>query len=68
VQKYEKVLQFARSYIEIVIANNEERIVWQSGAISCYSLYLFLAKKAKKRMPLLSGLGNCAKNNVYSLL
>jgi hypothetical protein len=28
------------------------------GAISCYSLYLFLAKKARKRMPLLSGLGH----------
>jgi hypothetical protein len=52
VQKYEKSIQFARFPIEIVIANNEERIVWQSGAVSCYSLYLFLAKKARKRMPL----------------
>jgi hypothetical protein len=28
-----------------------------SGAISCCTLYLFLAKEARKRIPLPSGLG-----------
>jgi hypothetical protein len=59
VQKYEKSIQFARFLIEIVIANNEERIVWQSGAISCYTLQSFFGKKSfKKGFSLLSGLGN----------
>jgi hypothetical protein len=34
-----------------------------SGAISCSSLYLFLLKESKKRMPLRSGLGNLINNN-----
>jgi hypothetical protein len=31
----------------------------QYGAFSRYSLYLLLFKRKSKRMPLLSGLGNC---------
>jgi len=39
-------------------------------AISCYPLYLFLAKEARKRMPLLSGLGFTVfrKNIVFKQL
>jgi hypothetical protein len=33
-----------------------EIFILELGAISCYPLYLFLAKGARKRMPLLSGL------------
>jgi hypothetical protein len=32
------------------------------GSYSCCSLYLFLAKEARKRMPLPSGLGLHVKN------
>jgi len=41
VQNYEKSIQFARLPIEIVIANNEERIAWQSGVNSGNPLCLF---------------------------
>jgi len=37
-----------------------------SGAISCCPLYLFLAKEARKRMPLPSGLGLSVKQEILN--
>ena len=48
-QIYEIFIYSGMFQVEIVIANNKEWIVWQSGAVSCYALQSFFRQKASKK-------------------